>query len=143
MYTYHHGKNPYPIFLVLMCTQMHFCIYVAMPLVFLKEFLKNLNLKKNSAYNKSMKNYPESKELKFHGFQQPCEYIALMLTGQEFLCWLISSFQLILCMLGNFACPLVVWCHFFKIIVFQNLFQEYSQSIKQFGFRSGPTFCWA
>ena len=31
---------------------------------------------------------------------------------------------------------------FFKIKFFENFFQEYHQSIKQFGSRSGPTFHW-
>ena len=30
---------------------------------------------------------------------------------------------------------------FFKISFFEKIFQEYHQSIKQFGSRSGPTFC--
>ena len=30
---------------------------------------------------------------------------------------------------------------FFKIIFFKKFFQKHYQSVKQFGFRSGPTFC--
>ena len=30
---------------------------------------------------------------------------------------------------------------FFQNYLFQKLFQEYHQSVKQFGSRSGPTFC--
>ena len=41
-----------------------------------------------------------------------------------------------LCLLSNLACLFV-----FKINFFEKLFQEYPQSVKQFGFRSGPTFC--
>ena len=29
----------------------------------------------------------------------------------------------------------------FKINIFEKFLQEYNQSVKQFGFRSGPTFC--
>ena len=46
-------------------------------------------------------------------------------------------------MLGNFACFFVV-CGFFFLINFffkTKTFQEYHQSVKQFGSRSGPTFC--
>ena len=30
---------------------------------------------------------------------------------------------------------------FFNINFFENVFKEYHPSVKQFGFRSGPTFC--
>ena len=40
-----------------------------------------------------------------------------------------------LCML---FCRLLI---FFKITFFKKLFQQYHQSVKQFGSRSGPTFC--
>ena len=45
-------------------------------------------------------------------------------------------------MLGNFACFFVL-CgfFFFKLTFFKKTFQEYHQCIKQFGSRSGPTFC--
>ena len=45
-----------------------------------------------------------------------------------------------ICMLGNLSCFTVCW-FFFKIIFFENFFQEYHQSVKQFGSRSGPTSC--
>ena len=32
---------------------------------------------------------------------------------------------------------------FFKIKFFEKFFHEYNQRVKQFGFRSGPTFCQA
>ena len=44
------------------------------------------------------------------------------------------------CLLGNFSrflCRLLI---FFKIDFFKKFFQEYNQSVKQFGSRSGPTF---
>ena len=35
-------------------------------------------------------------------------------------------------------------CFFFQNqLFFEKFFQEYHQSVKQFGYRSGPTFCWA
>ena len=42
---------------------------------------------------------------------------------------------------GNFSrffCSLLI---FFKINFFEKLFQEYNQGVKQFGSRSGLTFC--
>ena len=48
---------------------------------------------------------------------------------------------LTLCMLGNFShfCrPLLKF--YFKINFFKKIFQEYYQSVKWFGSRSGPTF---
>ena len=49
-----------------------------------------------------------------------------------FACWVISFFFFF------------VICGFFsKINFFKKIFQEYHQSVKQFGFRSGPTFCQA
>ena len=47
---------------------------------------------------------------------------------------------LTLCLLANFAC----FCHLlisFKIHFFEKLFKEYHQNFKQFGSRSGWTFC--
>ena len=49
----------------------------------------------------------------------------------------VSSF-----LMGNFAyffCRLLI---FFKINFFEKFFRDYHQSVKQFGFRSGPTYCW-
>ena len=43
-------------------------------------------------------------------------------------------------MLGKFACFLSS-ADFFKIDFFKKKFQEHYQSVKQFGPRSGPTFC--
>ena len=54
-------------------------------------------------------------------------------------CYLLTS-VFILCLLGNFLCFFFRLLNFFKIIFFEKLFQEYHQSGKQFGFRSGPTF---
>ena len=61
--------------------------------------------------------------------------------------------DLTLCMLGNFACFFVIWgffffffffCFFFKLtFFFKKIVQEYHQSVKQFGSRSGSMFCWA
>ena len=46
-------------------------------------------------------------------------------------------------MLGNFACFFVVCRFFFKLtfFFFKKIFQQYHQSVKQFGSRSGQTFC--
>ena len=52
------------------------------------------------------------------------------------------SRSLTLCMLGNFTCFFVI-CSFFKTIFSKKIFPEYHQSVKQFGSRSGPTFCQA
>ena len=41
--------------------------------------------------------------------------------------------------IAHLFCRLLV---FFKINFFEKLFREYHQSVKQFGFRSGPTYCW-
>ena len=50
------------------------------------------------------------------------------------------SAHLTLCMLGNFACFFVVCGFFFpKISFFKKMFEEYHQSVKQFGYRSGLT----
>ena len=46
-------------------------------------------------------------------------------------------------MLGNFACFFCGLRIFFLINFFKNIFQEYHQIVKQFGSRSGPTFCLA
>ena len=48
--------------------------------------------------------------------------------------------QLTLCMLDNFACFFVVCGFCFFIDFFKNIFQEYYQSVKRFGSRSGLTF---
>ena len=44
------------------------------------------------------------------------------------------------CTLGNFSCFCCLLI-FFKINFVENFFQEYHQSVKQFGSRSGLTFC--
>ena len=49
--------------------------------------------------------------------------------------------MLILWMLGNYACFFCCLWIFLKLLFFKNIFQEYHQSVKQFGSRSGPTFC--
>ena len=50
--------------------------------------------------------------------------------------WL-QIIALSLCMLGNFLCLSVI---FFKIIFFENFYQELYQGVKPFGSRSGSTF---
>ena len=50
---------------------------------------------------------------------------------------------LTLCLLGNFVCFFVVCGFFFKLTFSKEIFQEHHQSVKQFGSRSGPTFCQA
>ena len=45
------------------------------------------------------------------------------------------------CMMGNLHAFLLSADFFFKINVFENFLQEYHQSVKQCGFRSGPTLC--
>ena len=42
---------------------------------------------------------------------------------------------------GNFFMLFCFLHFFFKIKFFEKFFQEYYQSVKQFGSRSGPTFC--
>ena len=39
----------------------------------------------------------------------------------------------------------MIFCHLLNFFhnFFEKFFQEYYQSIKQFGYISGPTFCWA
>ena len=44
------------------------------------------------------------------------------------------------CPLGNYACFFVVYFFFFKIIFSEKFFQEYNQSVKQFGSRSSSVF---
>ena len=69
--------------------------------------------------------------------QEPNKPVNLMLINT------LSCKALTLCMLGNFAC---FFCHlwiFLKTNFFKKIFQEYHQSVKQFGSRSGPTFYWA
>ena len=46
-----------------------------------------------------------------------------------------------LCLLGNFASFFIVCWYFFKINFWEKFFQEYHQSVKKFGSRSGPMFC--
>ena len=50
-------------------------------------------------------------------------------------------FILTLCLLGNFAAFLLSAEFFFKINFFDKFFQEYHQSVKQYGSSSDPTFC--
>ena len=45
------------------------------------------------------------------------------------------------CMLGIFFPCFYCLVIFFKINFFKKIFQEHYQSVKQFGSRSGPTFC--
>ena len=54
---------------------------------------------------------------------------------------IMPYFALNLCILGNFACFCCRLLIFFKINFFEKFFPEYHQSVKQFGSRSGPTFC--
>ena len=51
-----------------------------------------------------------------------------------------QSFGLTLCLLDNFECFLSS-ADLFKIIFFKKFFQEYHQCFKQFGSRTGQTFC--
>ena len=44
-------------------------------------------------------------------------------------------------MLGNFSRLFCCLLSFFIIIFSEKFFQEHDQSVKQFGSRSGPTFC--
>ena len=50
---------------------------------------------------------------------------------------------LTLCLLGNFVCFFLSSADFFQNQLLEKFFQEYHQSIKEFGPRSGPTFCLA
>ena len=66
---------------------------------------------------------------------------------QSLVCWpncipyaLNPMSDFTLCLLGKcfmFLCPVLI---FFKIKFFEEFFQKYHQSVKQFGSRSGPTF---
>ena len=47
---------------------------------------------------------------------------------------------LTLCLLSNFASFFVI-CGFFLINFYKKIFEKYHQCVKQFGSRSGPTFC--
>ena len=49
--------------------------------------------------------------------------------------------SLIFCMLCNFSCSCCRLLTLFKINFFKKFFHEHYQSVKQFGSRSGPTFC--
>ena len=48
---------------------------------------------------------------------------------------------LALCPLGKCSCLFVICWFFSKSTFFEKFFQKYQQSVKQFGSRSGPTFC--
>ena len=48
---------------------------------------------------------------------------------------------LTLCMLGNFSCFCRLLLFFFKINIFKKFFQIHYPCVKQFGSRSGRTFC--
>ena len=58
-----------------------------------------------------------------------------------YLCFHLSFLTLACCVILN-AFFVVCW-FFFKINLFEKLFHEYHQSVKQFGSRSGPTFSWS
>ena len=59
-------------------------------------------------------------------------------------CWVKHLVDLTLCMLCNFACFFLFFCRLWTcLFLLKKLFQEYHQSVKQFGSRLGPTFCWA
>ena len=52
--------------------------------------------------------------------------------------------SLTLCMLGMSSMLLLSYADFFlEITFFPKFFQEHYQSVKQFGSRSGLTFCWS
>ena len=68
----------------------------------------------------------------------------LLMSSADF--FKINPFQKIISgilsvMLGNFFMLLMSSADFFKINLFKKFFQEYYQSVKQFGSRSGPTDC--
>ena len=46
-------------------------------------------------------------------------------------------------LLGNFSCFRCRLLTFFEIYFFKKFFQEHYKSVKWFGSRSGPTFCWS
>ena len=56
-----------------------------------------------------------------------CSFVTLYL----FAYWVIFKWFFFFCR----------WLNFFKIYYFKKFFQEYHQSVKQFGSRSGLTFC--
>ena len=70
------------------------------------------------------------KEMGIHHSSKKCELLRLNMAINS-ACWVIfHAFS----WSANF---------FFKINYFKKFFQEYHQSVKQFGSRSGPTFCLA
>ena len=48
-----------------------------------------------------------------------------------------------ICMLGNCSCFYIRLLTFFKIKFLRTNHQDHHQSVKQFGSRSRPTFCWS
>ena len=67
--------------------------------------------------------------------------------GDKIACCTLPAWKrlptLTLCMLGNFACFFVICGFCFKSTFSKKIFQEYHQSVKQFGSRSVLMFCWA
>ena len=77
------------------------------------------------------------------------EHIHILLQACPYLCHQYhdskTSHELTLWHLGNFSFFffLASAFFFFKINYFEKFFREYYQSVKQFGYRSGLTKCWA
>ena len=65
-----------------------------------------------------------------------CITLFLLIMYEFFACWVILHVFFFIYLFFFFF----VICGFFvKIIFFNTIFQEYNQSVKQFGSRSGPT----
>ena len=61
---------------------------------------------------------------------------------EDSLCYVLEQVKTLYpCMLGNLSCFCCRLLTFFQINFFKIFFQEHYQSVKQFGYRSGLTFC--
>ena len=63
-----------------------------------------------------------------------CERLDISLSRHK---WKEICNALTFCMLGNFACFCRIWINVSQINFYKQIFQEYNQSVKQFGSRSG------
>ena len=63
--------------------------------------------------------------------------------GSEQTLGLMPRYTLLICLMGNFACFCRLLTFFFKNNVLEKNLSIVQSSVKQFGYRSGPTFCLA
>ena len=103
------------------CSRRHFIIFVVISLILL---LHSINHILFDASCKSSTIFQKNDERHHNSFRllQSVFHITLCF------CWVIFHV---------FCCLLI----FFKINFFEKFFQEYHQSVKQLGSRSGPTIC--